>query len=230
MGYCSNCGSKLQEGVKFCPECGTKIINTDGIKRDQVFQGTVHKCPNCGEVLDSFDAICPACGYEFRDVEANDSVKELEKKISEIESTREKTKRFGMIFSALANDKASDTDIKIINLVKSFPIPNTKEDIMEFMILASSNIDYDAYDQSKGGLLQARQEVSNAWVSKLEQAYSKAKITFKDEPEFVEMEKLYCNSKKRIKNSKSRLWKLMAILWGFVLLIWVVIFLIAKFS
>ena len=108
------------------------------------------------------------------------------------------------IFNAIANDKPSDTDLKVINTIKSFPIPNNKEDIMEFMILASSNIDLDAYDSASGGLKNARQEVSNAWVSKMEQAYQKACIICKDDPEFKKIEELYSKTNNKIKFNKSK--------------------------
>ena len=189
MKYCSNCGEPLNDEAKFCTKCGTKV--SDVIlepKNKVIYDGRIHKCPNCGEIINSFVSECPSCGYEFRDTEANDSIMMLEKRINDIESSRSPSKKNKGIFNAIANDKPSDTDLKVINTIKSFPIPNNKEDIMEFMILASSNIDLDAYDSASGGLKNARQEVSNAWVSKMEQAYQKACIICKDDPEFKKIE------------------------------------------
>ena len=50
------------------------------------------------------------------------------------------------------------------NLIINFSVPNTREDILEFMILASSNIDV------KKGI---DDEVTKAWLSKLDQVYEK---------------------------------------------------------
>lgn len=33
MEYCSNCGSELDSGAKFCPECGERVADTDAGER-----------------------------------------------------------------------------------------------------------------------------------------------------------------------------------------------------
>lgn len=30
--YCKNCGKEIDDGVKFCPECGTKLFSDDSIE------------------------------------------------------------------------------------------------------------------------------------------------------------------------------------------------------
>lgn len=72
-------------------------------------------------------------------------------------------------------------------LIRNYPIPNTKEDIFEFMILASSNISGDNSFS-----------LSEAWKSKFEQGYQKAKLLFCDEPEFEKIQTLYEKTQKRI--------------------------------
>ena len=118
MVFCSNCGEKLNDGAKFCHACGA---STSGIptqqKREQEYAGKIIKCPNCGEVLDSFVTVCPACGYELRGSSASSSVREFAMKL----------------------DNAA-TDAKKVSIIRNYPVPNTKEDIFEFMILASTNI------------------------------------------------------------------------------------------
>ena len=73
MRYCSKCGAPLNDGDKFCGECGVAVElennsdekNDSRAKRTQEFAGTVKKCPVCGEELPSMVAICPTCGHEI---------------------------------------------------------------------------------------------------------------------------------------------------------------------
>lgn len=49
MGYCGNCGTKLDDGVKFCPECGKAVYA--GAERNTEQNSTLEsmiKCPKCG--------------------------------------------------------------------------------------------------------------------------------------------------------------------------------------
>ena len=73
-----------------------------------------------------------------------------------------------------------------IDLIKNFPIPNSAEDIVEFFILASSNIDMRYYF---GNSLES--ELTRAWDVKMDQAYSKAKIIMQGNNSFKQIEDLY---------------------------------------
>ena len=71
----------------------------------------------------------------------------------------------------------TNVDEEIVGLIKNFSIPNNKEDIMEFAILASSNIDVKVYGSLEGQRYQmlnpAQREISDAWLAKFEQANQK---------------------------------------------------------
>lgn len=65
---CERCGTKLNEQVKFCPECGNRVSDgiNDGFK-------TLPPCPNCGHPmtvdLQNLSVIkCPACGLTQVDI------------------------------------------------------------------------------------------------------------------------------------------------------------------
>ena len=47
---CENCGAKLNDNAKFCPECGVKIDE-------------ISYCPECGSKLKMNDDFCSECGY-----------------------------------------------------------------------------------------------------------------------------------------------------------------------
>lgn len=155
--FCPYCGTKLDDGARFCKNCGEAVSDTaeqtpkvqqtespDGnpSERKTVYEGYIHKCPNCGEVLDSFAVNCPTCGYEFRGVKGAISVREFAKKLEEIESKRP-TSRFGFKKVLENQNTVNETDMKKISLIRSFVIPNTKEDMLEFLILASSNFQFE---------------------------------------------------------------------------------------
>jgi hypothetical protein len=166
--FCSNCGKQLVEGSKFCNGCGSQVASNDQAvsdsKRKIIFDGKIHKCPNCGSRLDAFEHKCKDCGYELRDSNIANVVKEFADKIEKTKSVSKKNE-----------------------LISNFYIPNTKEDIYEFFILAISNLTTDS-------------ECEEAWKSKLEQTYHKAKLSFGNASEFEYIEKLYNKTMKQYKN------------------------------
>lgn len=194
--YCPYCGTKIDKGARFCKNCGESLIQKQQsagerlfhelpkqdeqqpkaeplredprVKRKTVYDGEVHKCPNCGELLKSFTTVCPTCGYELRSVKTNSPVETLAKKIEQASSLDEK-----------------------IELITNFYIPNTKEDIYDFFILAVSNLEDKWYD------------TDDAWRAKLEQAYHKARLSLGDTPEFEYLEKLYTRTRKEV-NKRER--------------------------
>lgn len=97
----------------------------------------------------------------------------------------------------------SKADEQKINLIRNFPIPNTKEDVLEFAILASSNIDVKSYGIS-GVNNKVSREISDAWMSKFEQAYQKAKLLFESSAHFHNIDTLFCEKKKQIKQEKRK--------------------------
>ena len=90
-------------------------------------------------MLGSFQATCPTCGHEVRDAKNSYSVREFAAKLEEIEHGRS-TKGFGIKKMLQDQNEVNETDQKKINLIRSYVIPNTKEDLFEFLVLASSNI------------------------------------------------------------------------------------------
>ena len=101
--FCPYCGTKLDEGARFCKNCGEAICGDDQeahrtsneqaytgnpTERKTVYEGYIHKCPNCGEVMESFLTVCPTCGYEIRDVRSASSVRELAVKLENISAQK----------------------------------------------------------------------------------------------------------------------------------------------
>ena len=58
---CANCGTVLNHGEKFCPNCGQ---STDSLNEDY----PKNFCPNCGEKLSKAVKFCPNCGFNLNDL------------------------------------------------------------------------------------------------------------------------------------------------------------------
>lgn len=59
---CSTCGNEIQEGTKFCPNCGNAVAQEK-------------KCVKCGAILAPEQKFCPQCGTKTDDQVSNDSAK-----------------------------------------------------------------------------------------------------------------------------------------------------------
>lgn len=223
---CKSCGAENNSGARFCQRCGALLDDESMPKkteeprkeeqyhqytyseRIQEFAGKIIKCPNCGEVLNSFVSNCPACGYEVRGAKSSYSVHEFAGKLGEIEEKREtKIGSNSLIGKIWGSDgQLTKTDEQKINLIRSYSIPNTKEDIFEFMILASSNINMKLYGLGDRGVLTASQrEVSDAWRAKFEQAYEKAKLILKNPEDFQSIQSVYEQINKKLKIERCKL-------------------------
>lgn len=173
MAFCSNCGVQLQEGAKFCSECGAPVTggNSKPAERKTVYEGEIHKCPKCGETLNSFVSVCASCGYELRSKQDAGSVREFAEKI-----------------------ECAENDEQRIRMIRNFAIPNTKEDILEFVILASTNI----------GNEYTSQETAAAWMVKMEQCRHKADLLLSNDSDYGKIIGLYEKTKKKYKKTKRK--------------------------
>lgn len=217
--FCPYCGTKVDAGACFCKNCGESVDNDAQVEpktrqkesprenlseRKIVYEGYIHKCPNCGEVLKAFEMNCPACGYELRGTKISNVVKEFELKIEDIEAQREYEKPRGLFATAEALQRITKADEQKISLIKSFSVPNSKEDMLEFMILATSNINMDAYDSTNATTTKAEKAVNAAWFSKAQQVYEKARRSCSTDGTFTEIKVLYDSCNERIKESKQK--------------------------
>lgn len=217
MSFCSNCGQELEENAKFCINCGSKI-DAGKSKRTTVYEGTTHKCPNCGEILKSFLPNCPACGYEIRGSKNVSAVRELAEKLEAIEAKRGNIAKPNSLKRFIFGQQLTKTDEQKISLIRSFAIPNTKEDLYEFLIMSKSNVDVDVYENDASTRQgDARFALSEAWNAKFEQAYQKAKLVFANDIRMSEIQAMYDSMHKSIRKAKSKNLKSLGIIWGAVI-------------
>lgn len=142
--------------------------------------GDVKKCPSCGSMIESFTTRCSACGYEFRNIETVSSISELFKKLEEIDN-----QKGGGLLGIFKDWTITEKKVQII---KTFPIPNTKEDLLEFLTMAvplgEKKSIFSASEDSE------TQSLRVAWREKCGQVIMKARFSMKDDPEtLAEIEK-----------------------------------------
>jgi len=161
-----------------------------------IYDGEIHKCPSCGATLSSFAVKCSICDIELRGVETVKSATDLVALLDSVERKR----------GVIDDNTILEREIWII---ENFPIPNTKEDILEFIVLAASHIDMSKANAENDKLMQA-------WKKKFEQAYYKARIIFGDSVEFQRVEKIH--KEELIKPKRNKIMIFLAPIALFVLL------------
>jgi len=218
--FCSSCGTKLNAGAKFCHGCGANIGTASSpttlqtppdlpqdnyAERKQEYAGTILKCPNCGAAITQTTAICPDCGYRITGQTTVSSIRVFNEQLMSIEATRKKP-GLGSVFGV----SVDPADQKKLSLIRSFPIPNGIDDIVEFMMLATANIDiglskntvmnrYQGAAKSGESNLTMPKTISDAWVQKMQQAYQKAQMTFPNDSAFLTIQQIYLDKMKELK-------------------------------
>ena len=143
------------------------------------------KCPNCGAVITDVVMKCPECGYVFSVVKANDSSQKL--------------------FEKLNNAKSLQTKKQII---ESFPIPNSKEDLLEFLLLSRPYV-----KDVKGAFAEA-------YFKKYSECIGRCQTFFSDDLDFKNFIDQY-DEAVRIRKAKRKTTR-----WLFIPLIIVAVFLV----
>lgn len=117
--------------------------------------GTPRKCPACGAIVPALAVSCPECGFEFSGINASSSSQQLlSKQIAEIKKTTAARKKEVIasgkystqkheleVYSEqerVLNDLDDTANDQICSLVKSFPIPNAKEELFDLVLFLKS--------------------------------------------------------------------------------------------
>jgi ribosomal protein L32 len=158
------------------------------------------KCPQCGQQLSGISAICSLCGYEIRNAKTVSSVAKLTKEINKLNQKRNTVT--DAIASKLSGRDSKPTDEKIASLINNFIVPNSKEDIFEFMILAAGYMDAK-FLAGKKKVSDVADIVIKAWATKFEQTFQKAKFSFGQDSDFEKVQSLYDQKMQEIEESKS---------------------------
>ena len=169
------------------------IQHTEAPKSNKM--GDVKKCPSCGGIVESFSTSCGDCGHSFNNIAAVSSAQKLHDQLQEIE--KEERNRVRATISSFTSrltggaaeqmqaDSQMEERIKKrkASVISSFPIPNSKEDILEFLSMAIPEVG------NKPNFLMrmtATGTLYKAWVSKAEQIVMKARFSMKEDKKTLE--------------------------------------------
>ncbi len=206
--------------------------------------GDVRKCPACGAIVETFATKCQDCGTEFRNIEASKNIIKFFEKLDEVESNRKDSfyesnkSNIGIgtvikwlffwyillpfkIISFFVNKskpaKWSTTDSRKEELILNFPIPVSREEILEFLNLASSKINSNTYFNAFAEETKYKDSWNKIWLKKIEQIHSKAAMAMKnDKKSFEDVNKIAENARFTIKNNNK---KVLHIALGFITLV-----------
>lgn len=100
--------------------------------------GQKKKCPSCGADWIPGTAVCPECGYVFSGIGTTRSADKLYDELQKFNANNQTKSDGGILhsylkFYNLADDGTSDIARRKMDLIKSFPIPNSREDLIDFL-------------------------------------------------------------------------------------------------
>ena len=165
-------------------------------------QGDLVKCPACGALISAMATQCDSCGYEFRNVKANSSVVDLSNRIEAVyrecdeiyarggyktsSSTFEKylTNRLDETEEDLKN---RDINKKLNSVISNFPVPQTREDILELLHFIQPKIQLGAITDNN----------SLAWRKKYQEIIARAKTAYANDPKMLSELSVYENQTKK---------------------------------
>ena len=140
--------------------------------------GNVLKCPSCGAQVVGGSALCPECGYAFSNVGANSSYEKLSAKLEAIEvAYRDKVSFSIPIYGASKKVKEQ------ANIIRMFPVPNTRADLLEFLTSMSAQI--SSMKQVQSTQVYEGLMMSKAYEAKYKECVNKARISFANDPDFA---------------------------------------------
>ena len=130
--------------------------------------GRVRKCPQCGASVPSSKVVCPECGWEFDD--GNDKESAVQKLAAELKKTHG-------IFGKNEGE-----------VIRAFPIPKTKNDLLELTIYFKSR---------KSDSAKIKGEVyAKVFKEKYEECIAKAKQFYPNDKDFITLIREYDNEKR----------------------------------
>ena len=191
----------------------------------------VRKCPSCGGVLESFATRCPYCGAEIRTTQVAGSMEKFTEELASLDSMKldydgEEKKKIGCLtiilwilfywilipyhiiricLAAYRDPDFDGVDKRKQDFILNAPVPNSKEDLLEFIILCSNRIENIGYLQMFTSRAATLTGWNNIWLKKLEALEAKSKIAMKNDSEtFAEAQRIIAEGKEKIKQNQAR--------------------------
>ena len=120
--FCRNCGVRLDDGTKFCNQCGTNVEDNEGSKK--MF------CYNCGKELPENANFCHDCGVDVSFVRRHLNQPNIDTEKLKENANIAINKAGGFLNTALnfTKDKASQVATDFKNYQKSEEDKDIEED------------------------------------------------------------------------------------------------------
>lgn len=150
--------------------------------------GNIVKCPNCGAQVIGGSAVCTECGYAFSNVSANSSAEKLQAKLDEFNRRQEQRADSRGVVSSLMHgigkefggDK--DTYKYKMDIISTFPVPNTRADLLEFLTMLQARA--NATGPRNGMGYAGMEDLSYAYWLLYTNCINKAKLSFPNDNDF----------------------------------------------
>lgn len=146
-------------------------------------RGNVVKCPHCGSPIQAGAVKCEECGYVFTNVKANRSSELLASMLQ------------GYVNKKYEHE--SDKGQDMANVIRNFPVPTSKEDMIEFIASMLPKTFQTTADEG-----DSAHYLPPAYLAKLEECILKAKVSFPGDPQIEELIRAAEKSKTRRMISK----------------------------
>lgn len=141
-------------------------------------------CPSCNRPIPSLATKCPYCSVEFSNIEANKSSQQLAVQLIALEKEceEEKKKEYKDVSYRNRDYEKAQIDAKYKKtivpqrkrtLIETFPIPNTKSDLFEFITALLPKI--------------GDKQLGKAYRAKVEECILKANTLFPNDPTFAKI-------------------------------------------
>jgi hypothetical protein len=152
--------------------------------------GDIKKCPSCGAPAPAMGSKCGDCGHDFANISVANSVSRLHQQLQDA-ANEERNRRSGVsswidkLDSGASSDQQAEERVlkRKASIVSSFPVPNSKEDIIEFLAMAvpeaGKKVNFIEKMGGKGSL-------KKAWKVKAEQVIMKARFSMKEDQRTLE--------------------------------------------
>jgi len=167
-----------QDEVEMILEGKLHQLETGRTKSNKEKIGNIKTCPACGSNIKSMKLTCEDCGHEFANIEANKSITNLLNRINSLHKE--------------PNEKENLFNQRKAEVINNTAIPNSKEDLIEFLTICSSQ---SGVAFTKRGY----SKVLSAWSRKGFEALNKGKLLFKDDSSNM---KLILEFEKKLKTAR----------------------------
>ncbi len=166
----------------------------DGVLTEKEKQILFKRAESMGIDLDEFEMVLDARLVELKKKEANEfvntsvnsTVQVLVEKLEALDAEREssRSKKFWHGLNEIYKDEKLEE--RKAQLIETYPIPNTKEDLIEMLTLAHAS--------SKG---DHPYPIMKAWENKEIQIIAKADITLKNDADYLALKESWTKKKKK---------------------------------